>query len=244
MTIDRLSMRKRPAGRPVMHQTWSKLLFMHWPIPPAQLRGHVPGGLEIDTFDDTAWIGVTPFTMPRLRLPHLPAPPFFGHSHEINVRTYVHLHGQPGVWFFSLDANNTPAVIGARLAFALPYFRARMSLEERGDRIRFRSLRTHPGARDAAFSASWRRGEKLPQAQPDTLEFFLTERYCLYAARRRRLCRARIHHEPWTLCRAELDSYSSTLVEANGLPAPEGDPILHGQQADLEVDVWPPSRAR
>ena len=70
--------------------------------------------------------------------------PFLSESHEINVRTYVHLDGIPGIWFFSLDANNPVAVWGAKLAFHLPYFNARMSLEQR-DRT-FTSLRGAPTA--------------------------------------------------------------------------------------------------
>jgi uncharacterized protein len=58
-----------------------------------------------------------------------PPLPLLSESHELNVRTYVHLDGVPGLWFFSLDANNAVAVLGARVAFHLPYFKARMSLE-------------------------------------------------------------------------------------------------------------------
>jgi len=85
--------------------------------------------LAIDTHDGVAWIGITPFTMWGNRPVFAPTLPLLGESHELNVRTYVHLDGVPGVWFFSLDANNTIAVFGARLAFHLPYFKARMSLE-------------------------------------------------------------------------------------------------------------------
>ncbi len=242
MEIDRLSIRTRPAGKPVMHQTWDKLLFMHWPIPKAELLPLIPRGLEIDTFGGTAWIGVTPFTMPRIRPPGLPAPPVVGRSHEINVRTYVHRRGVPGVWFLSLDASNPLAVLGARLGFSLPYFVARMSLEERDRTIRFASRRAQPGAPPADFEAVWRREEALPDAQPDSQEFFLIERYCLYASRGENMYRARIHHEPWPLCRVSLMSHASSMVESHGLSVPRVSPLLHGQIAPLDVDVWAPER--
>ena len=107
-----------------MYQTWAKLLFIHWAIEPALLRNVVPRWLEIDTFGGKAWVSVTPFTMPSIRPPLLPAPPLVGRSHELNVRTYVMHQGVPGIWFFSLDAHNALAVLGARAAFHLPYFRA------------------------------------------------------------------------------------------------------------------------
>ena len=34
---------------------------------------------------------------------------------ELNVRTYVHRDGVPGVWFLSLEASNPFAVAGARI---------------------------------------------------------------------------------------------------------------------------------
>lgn len=223
-----------------MQQSWDKLVFMHWPLPEEAIRPLVPDRLQIDTFGGTAWIGVTPLTIPELRAPGLPAPPLVGHSHEINVRTYVHYDGVPGVWFLSLDASNPVAVWGARFGFALPYFTARMSLEERDRTIRFSSRRMHPGAPQAEFEATWRREDALPEAEQGSREFFLTERYCLYAMREDRLSRARIHHDPWPLCSVSLLEHTSSMLEAHGLSTPETPPLLHGQIAPLEVNVWAP----
>ena len=127
--IDRLSVRSRPQGWPLMYQSWDKLLFMHWPMPVEALRPLIPDLLTIDTFEGTAWMGVTPFTMWGIRPVFSPSLPALSRSHELNVRTYVYVDGIPGVWFLSLDANNPLAVLGARLAFHLPYFTANMSLE-------------------------------------------------------------------------------------------------------------------
>lgn len=43
--------------------TWNNLLFMHWPVSPELLRSHIPVELELDRYDDRAWIGVVPFHM-------------------------------------------------------------------------------------------------------------------------------------------------------------------------------------
>src|SRR5215211_3176375 len=150
-----------------MMQTWGKLLFLHWRVPAGLLRPLVPAGLEIDLFDGSAWIGMTPFTMWGIRPARLPALPLVSRSHELNVRTYVHRDGVPGVWFLSLDASNPLAVVGARLAFHLPYFQARMRLRQAGPAIGFQSRRLHPGAPPAAVEAAWVRGEPVGQAAPD-----------------------------------------------------------------------------
>jgi uncharacterized protein YqjF (DUF2071 family) len=228
-----------------MYQTWGKLLFLHWPVPAEQLRPLIPESLAIDTFDSTAWVGITPFTMWGVRPVFSPSLPFLSESHEINVRTYVHLDGVPGIWFFSLDANNPLAVWGARLAFHLPYFNACMSLEQRDRTIHFASRRTQRGAAPAEFEAVWTVGDRLPQSEPGSLQFFLTERYVLYSARKGALYRARIFHRPWPLHEASLLSCRSAMMESQGLPSPgEGVPLLHQQGEPLRVRVWPRVRIR
>jgi uncharacterized protein YqjF (DUF2071 family) len=242
--VDRLSVRVRPPGWPIMYQSWGMLLFVHWPIPAESLRPLIPEPLVIDTFDGNAWVGITPFTMWGVRPVFSPPLPVLSRSHELNVRTYVHLDGVPGVWFFSLDANNPLAALGARLAFHLPYFTARMSLERRDRTVHFASRRTRLHAAPAEFEASWTVGNGLPRAEPGSLDFFLIERYCLYSARGDSLYRARIFHEPWPLHRARLLSCRSTMLESQGLPSPEGDPLLHQQGEPLKVRVWPRVRVR
>lgn len=174
----------------------------------------------------------------------LPAVPFLSESHELNVRTYVHLDGVPGVWFFSLDANNPLAVCGARLAFYLPYFAARMNMERRDNTLHFASRRTQRHAASAGFEASWIVEDVLPIPEPGSLDFFLIERYCLYAARGTNLYRVRIFHKPWPLHAARLLSCRSTMLESQGLPSSEGEPLLHQQGYPLRVRVWPPVKVR
>jgi uncharacterized protein YqjF (DUF2071 family) len=71
--LERLAVRERPEGRPIMHQDWGKLLFMHWRMDEKALRPLIPERLTIDTFDGTPWIAVTPFTMWDIRA----LPPLF-----------------------------------------------------------------------------------------------------------------------------------------------------------------------
>jgi uncharacterized protein YqjF (DUF2071 family) len=168
-------------------------------------------------------------------LPPLPGTSAF---HELNVRTYVHFDGAPGVWFLSMDASNALAVWSARKFYYLPYYNARMNLEQNGSSISYESERIESHGEPASFDAKWKTGGALEQAQPDSLTFFLTERYCLYSARNDELFRCRIHHQPWPLQRAELTHYDSTLFEALGLPPPGGEPLLHYADS-IKTDIWP-----
>ncbi|MBA2503776.1 MAG: DUF2071 domain-containing protein [Pyrinomonadaceae bacterium] len=236
-SVDYSMFAKRPARLPLMRQHWGKLLFMHWTIPVNILRPLVPPRLAIDTFEGAAYIAIVPFTMWGIRPSFAPRVPGLSAFHELNVRTYVHLDGVPGVWFLSLDANNAAAVWAARNFFHLLYFNARMTLEQRGREIVYASHRTHASAPDADFKATWEFGDSLPRSQPSSLEFFLTERYCLYAAGKNRLYRCRVFHQPWQLHKARLVSYESSMIESHNLPTPHGEPLLH-YAASLETNIW------
>lgn len=229
-----------PEGRWVMAQTWHDLLFAHWPVPVAKLREQIPPRLEIDTFEGEAWIGVVPFRMSGVRLRGTPALPWLSAFPELNVRTYVVADGKPGVWFFSLDAANSVAVAVARAWFHLPYFRARMSCEGSVHWIHYQSERAHAGAPSAALDARYRPVEAPFAPQRGTLEHFLTERYCLYAAYGRRgILRGEIHHAPWPLQMAEAKITKNTVAQAAGFILPSEKPLLHFAKRQ-DVIVWRP----
>lgn len=221
-----------------MHQVWGKLLFIHWPIDPKLLRPLIPPALEIDTFDGQAWIAVVPFTMWDIRPlpPYLPAVPGLSAMHELNVRTYVHLNGVPGVWFFSLDCTSATAVWGARTFYYLSYFNAEIELQQSGQVIDYKLTRTD--SPPASFDSTWKMGEALPPTTEDSLEFFLTERYCLYSEHKNSIYQSRVHHAQWPLQKATLSSYSSRMVQSLGLPEPTTEPLLHYAE-DISVDIWP-----
>jgi len=235
--------RRRPDGRPVMLQRWGKLLFAHWTMPAGALVGKLPEGVELDLFQGQAWVGVVPFTMWGVRASFLPPVPGLSSFHEINVRTYVRVGGIPGVWFFSLDASNPLAVHAARLAYHLPYYHADIEIEEQATRLRYRSTRTHRNAPAASFDAAWKFGEPLGESRPGTLQHFLTERYCLFAEHRGRLFRGPVHHPPWPLRAARLESIASTMIEGAGLPAPTGEPLVYHAD-ELAVEIWPLETAK
>lgn len=230
-----------PTSPWVMAQSWHDLLFAHWPIDAPKLRSHVPQQLEMDTFDGQAWIAVVPFRMSGVRWRWTPALPWLSAFPELNVRTYVTAGGKPGVWFFSLDARNPVAVAVARAWFHLPYFRARMKCEAVSERIQYVSERTPGSARVAVLDANYRPRGPTFEPRPGTVEHFLTERYCLYAAGRSgNVFRGEIHHQPWRLQVAEAEIARNTMTEAAGLPLPRGKPLLHFARRQ-DVVVWSPT---
>ncbi len=229
-----------PDGPWALAMEWHDLLFMHWPVPEEVLRPLVPHSLQLDTFDGSAWLGVVPFRMSGVRPRFLPAVPQVSDFPELNLRTYVSAEGKPGIWFFSLDAHNKVAVRLARATFKLPYYDAEMSCRVTGEEVRYRSIRNHRGAPPAKFEVRYRPTGEVFESEPDSLENFLTERYCLYSADDRgKVSRGDIHHQMWPLQGAEAEVRSLDMTRQIKVDLPDTEPILHYARR-LDVVAWPP----
>jgi uncharacterized protein YqjF (DUF2071 family) len=202
----------------------------------------VPTPLELETFDKHAWVGIVPFEVVRARPRGLPAPPYFSHFPEINVRTYVSYQGQPGVYFFSLNADSLLAVEGARLIYRLNYYDSEIHIARRDTGISYDARRR--GRRQGRFRARYGPTENdVHQARPGTLEHWLTERYCLYAVSRSgQVFRGPIHHRPWQLQAAWSEIEENSLPSLDGIILPAGAPLLH-YAAEQPTLVWAPQRA-
>ncbi len=218
-----------------MAQTWHDLLFAHWPIDPRDLRPLVPPRLPLDLCQGRCWIGVVPFWMSHIHARFVPPLPGLSRFPELNVRTYVTLEGKPGVYFFSLDAANLPAVWAARTFYRLPYFYARMSAGTQNDWVAYESRRHREGAE---FRGRYRPTGPVKLRAPGTLEHWLSERYCLYTVADDGVYRAEIHHEQWPLQDAEAELEINTVAAAAGIPPLQGAPLLHFSRR-LEVLIWP-----
>ena len=227
-----------------MRMRWLDLLFAHWPVPVAMLRPLVPEALEIETFEGRAWVGVVPFRMEDVAPRFLPAPPGPGAFPELNVRTYVSRRGRGGVWFLSLDAASRLAVEGARTAFHLPYYRARMSSETEAGWVEYRTERTDPRGNAAVFAGRYRPTGPIKLAQPGSLDAFLTDRLGLYAADPDGGLRwTAIRHESWPLQAAEAEIATNTMAAAAGITLPDIAPVLHFAKR-LDVVAWWPRPIR
>jgi uncharacterized protein YqjF (DUF2071 family) len=206
---------------------WRHLLFENWPVDSELLAAHLPERLDVDEYDDTGWLSVVPFANLNIRPAGFPAG--FGLPlPELNLRTYVTCDGEPGVYFFSLDAQGLLSVLGARLFQHLPYYYARTSLNWADGRVQFRSRRLHPGDRPVHYEASyWPTGEPFSSTE-DPLAQFLVERYRFYTQASDGSIRyANVDHEPWTLYPAASEVSTNTLFEANGFATPNSEPVSY-----------------
>ncbi|MGN9779158.1 YqjF family protein [Micromonospora sp. H33] len=222
-----------------MYHRWNWIAFIHWRFPPPVLQSMLPSGLVVETFDGSAWVGLTPFLMQGVRAPVLPAVPWLSSFPETNVRTYVRdRRGRGGIWFLSLDAARLPAVLAARAGYRLPYFWSDMAVRVTGERVTYRCGRRWPGPRRRC-DAEVRFGPSLDESERDELAHFLTARYRLFTVVAGRLATAEVEHPEWPLRRAELLRLDQDLLTGAGLPAPSGDPLLHASAGvPVRVGMW------
>lgn len=226
-----------------MYQTWRDLLFLHWEVDPQTIQATLPAGLTVDSYAGKAYLGVVPFFMQWIRPKFLPAVPRISFFLETNVRTYVYdRHGTPGVWFYSLDCNQPLAVWAARTFFKLPYFNAQMSAQRAGSGAI--DYRTHRKQTDPARASRFR---YVPSSAPKpavvgSLDFFLAERYILFAETQRGLASGQVWHTPYPLSSAEVPIWDANLLHLDQFKLPQRPPDLAHFSSGVTVDVFPLKR--
>jgi len=223
--------------RPIMTQGWHQLGSIHWRYPAHVVQRLLPDGLEVDTFDGDAWVGLLPFQMDDIRFGPIRTGRF-GTFPETNIRTYVVApDGRRGVWFCSLDITRLSPTLVARVAYGLPYCWAHMTITQSGDDWRYSSRRRWP--RSTAGSRSrihLRVGPLLAEGDESELDLFLSARWALGSTLGRLTLWAEVDHQRWPLHRAQLLEVDQTLTDAAGLPRPTGEPhVLWSPGVDVRI---------
>jgi uncharacterized protein YqjF (DUF2071 family) len=232
-----------------MTQRWNDLLFAHWPVPASSIDPLLPEGLQADTYQGSAWLGVVPFWLDRIKIRGVPPIPGMRNFPDLNVRTYVRDEqtGTPGVYFFSLDASYLAAVAVARVFFHLPYHWAEMRLDQRSEREFAFYSRRRFSSEPAVFKARYRGlgpTRSLVEGRSGTLEYFLMERSCLFTRNEAgQAVRAHLHQLPWPLEEAEAEIERNDLAAMIGVELPDQEPVLHYSHR-LAVYVWPAELVR
>ena len=238
-----------PTGRWAVSQRWNDLLFAHWPVPSGAITALLPEGLQVDTFQSSAWLGIVPFWLDRLKVRGLPRLPVLRNLPDLNLRTYVREErtGTRGVFCFSMDAGSLMAVVAAHTFYHLPYHWADMRLERRSSREFLFYSRRRFASKKVVFQARYRGlGPTYRQMENriGTIEYFFTERDCLFARNHDgQPIRANIHQVAGQLEDAEAVIEQNSLAETIGLELPNREPVLHYSRR-LAVYVWPAELVR
>ena len=234
MAINRILPRQRPKRKTKGYQSWRNLTFLHWEIASEELEPLLPSGLQLDLFQGKAYIGIVPFEMKNIRPAWCPQVLGFNFL-ETNVRTYVIHNQEPGVFFFSLDANSYIAVKLARWIWHLPYFHSAMTLSNKDAVYNYTLKRTDKVQSQIKIEVS----ETLPPSEADSLEYFLLERYLLFTELRGQLLRGQVHHIPYPVRQAELIDFEDQLLEINNIRGISSSPDLVHFSQGVDVKIYP-----
>ena len=234
MAINRVLPRQRPKKKIKGYQSWRNLTFLHWEIASEELEPLLPSGLQLDLFQGKAYIGIVPFEMKNIRPAWCPQVLGFNFL-ETNVRTYVIHNQEPGVFFFSLDANSYIAVKVARWIWHLPYFHSAMTLSNKDAVYNYTLKRTDKVQSQIKIEVS----ETLPPSEADSLEYFLLERYLLFTELRGQLLRGQVHHTPYPVHQAELIDFEDQLLEINNIGGTSSSPDLVHFSQGVDVEIYP-----
>ena len=227
-----------------MSQRWNDLLFAHWRVPAAAISRFLPESLQPDVFQGSAWIGILPLWLDRFNFRGVPSIPGARSFPELHLRTYVHDQhtNTPGIYNLSVDIGSLVATAAIRMIYRTPCSWAEMRLNQRTEReFSFYSRRlfvSHP----AVFNARYRGlgpTRRLAEIRSGSLEYFFTERYCLFTRNHAgQAVRSSIHAVASPLEDAEAEIERNDLPGALGIEVPEQEPVLHYSRR-LAVYIWP-----
>jgi uncharacterized protein YqjF (DUF2071 family) len=117
-----------------------------------------------------------------------------------------------------------------------------MKVEDRGGWIHYSSRRTSTDSPPAELQGRYRPAGEMYNAAPGTLDYFLTERYCLFTTDGSgQAYTVDIHHPPWPLQPAEAEFPVNTIAEASGVRLPSMAPLLHFAKRQ-DIVAWPLTR--
>ena len=224
-----------PDRHHALSQEWRNLTFMHWEVEPSNLEPYIPDGLELDLFEGKAYVGTIPFQMRNVRPRFLPAVPGISTFPEFNIRTYVKKNGIPGVLFLTLDAQSRVTCWHAPRAYGLPYRYAKCRLKTSDNSFAWHSKRVSDGV---TLEGECRHIGEKTQAEPNTLEYFLFERYSLYTELNGILHRAYTLHKPWVYQEAEVSLTKNSLTESYNLGIDVMNPQYVHSSAGVYVLTW------
>ncbi|MBY0120970.1 YqjF family protein [Bacillus sp. S/N-304-OC-R1] len=215
------------SGKWIMRQAWRHILFIHLPISPERIRNYIHPSLQLDTFDELAWISIVIFKMEGIYPRGFPFISITSPFPEINVRTYVKWKGKPGVHFLSLDVGDWASFTLAKKWYHLPYHSANISLKQRKNTFYFESLRRKSELNPILCNGIYTPNVNTFTPGKETLEHWLTERYCFYSTDHRgHIYAGEIHHPPWALQEAKIEIFENTMLAPYNIEISE-QPIVH-----------------
>ena len=222
-------------GEPLFDATWDRAIFIHYEADPTALQRCVP--FPLDLHHGRAFVSLVGFTLRRMRprrggrLTEWLLKPIATHEF-LNVRTYVRVNGERGIFFLAEWLANAISVPLGPPVFGLPYRYGRITynhaaagvcglVEAKQGRIRYSGV-----VGDA----------ELATCERDSQEEFLMERYTAFTRRFFGSRMFRVWHVPWKHAPVDLRVHDDSLLATTGEWWPTAQ--YAGANYSPGVNVW------
>jgi len=215
-------------GKFSYYQEWNKVIFLHFEVSLQELRVLVPNELEIDMFEEKAYVSIVAFTMEKIRPRLLPSLSFISDFHEINVRTYVKKNGKTGVYFLSIESEKFLSSLVAKTLSGLPYKTVSMLRDENF----FVSENKKDGFE---LKLKYEIGQEVKNKS--AIDKWLTERYALFLIENKKIYKYEIHHKEWELNSIRFDELKYNYTIGN-LVFKNSTPNLMHYANGIQVIAW------
>lgn len=206
-------------NEPLLFADWDRMLMIHYEIDPAILRPYVP--FPLDLRGGKAYVTLAAFELRHMRPRHGARlgrwlmKPIATHGF-LNVRTYVRVNGEPGIYFITEFMNNLLSLKLGPVTFGLPYRFARLDYHHDWEHGRLEGRVGGGRGRAAlAYTAKLPAGGRFAPAEADTLTEWLMERYTAYTVRGGTRLFFRVWHPPWAALPIEATIHDATLLHAH-----------------------------
>lgn len=209
------------------YQEWNKVVFLHWKISADILEKYIPKDLEIDLYNDKAWVSLVCFDMENIRPKSLPPFAPVSNFHEINLRTYVKKNDKQGVYFLNIEGSKSISCQIAKILSQLPYKHSTM--HRSNGHFQSKSKQNNDN-----FDLSYSKSHSLKMKTP--LDLWLTERYCLYQDYKKSMNTYDIHHIEWPINEIKVKSLFFNYSKFNELI--QGQPNLMHYSPGVQVLAW------
>jgi len=205
-----LSEPRARSGTDFLTADWVNLAMVNYEVDPSVLKGRLPAGTEIDTWDGKVFVSLVGFLFRRTKVLGM-AIPFHREFQEVNLRFYVR-HKDPtdgwkrGVVFVKEIVPRMAIALVARKVYGEPYvcLPMRHTFSDEGgtngslERVCY----------EWRFQGEWNRikmnvSNRPFEAEPGSQEEFITEHYWGYSrARDGRSREYRVEHPRWKVWEA------------------------------------------
>ncbi|HWX22876.1 MAG TPA: DUF2071 domain-containing protein [Candidatus Binatia bacterium] len=203
---------------PVLRVRWSRVVFMHYRLPPALLRAALPPGFELEVYDGSGWLSIVAVTMRRFRTCGLRPlwcwffPPL-GEQRFLNVRTYANYGGHSGAFFLFGWLSRPWHLPLWQEPFGLSCAFAKIAYGHRHETGKFTgTVQGTTGALE--YEVAYDSSKRFERCQPGALAEFTLERYNGFYWHRGVALVFQTRHAPWRAVPVEAKARNVSLLRA------------------------------